>query len=48
MIQNVLEMNYYDYVRLRELEMDCMSEKQEMVIGRELSRGYIIGSRVAL
>ena len=41
MIQNVFEMNCYDYVR--ELEMDCMSEKQEMVIGRELSRGYIIG-----
>ena len=46
MIQNVLEINYYDYVR--ELEMDCMSEKQEMVIGGELSRGYIIGSGVAL
>ena len=31
MFQNVLEMNDYDYVR--ELEVDCMSEKQEMVIG---------------
>ena len=38
-------MNDYDYVR--ELEMDCTSEKQEMVIGGELSRGYIIGSGVA-
>ena len=46
MIQNVLEMNYYDYVR--ELKMDCMSKSQEMVIYGELSRGYIIGSGVAL
>ena len=46
MIQNVLEMNDYDYVR--ELEMDCMSEKQEMVLGGKLSRGYIIGLGVAL
>ena len=45
MIQIVSEMNDYDYVR--ELEMDCMSEKQEMVIGGELSRGYT-GSGVAL
>ena len=46
MIQNVLEMNDYDYVL--EFEMDCMSDKQEMVISGELSRGYIIGSGVAL
>ena len=46
MIQNVLEMNDYEYVC--EFGMGCMSDKQEMVISGELSRGYTIGSGVAL